>query len=273
MEPDLRPRMSALALGGWIGFLDTLALSIALSGHHADDRFGATLKILLVTLMPGMLLGFMLGAVVRALPMLRVAARRAIALGPPLVIVFGIAFVARARPTFFLVLLPMIACSLYLERATRGAGDLPDLGSQRMPRSGASALGAVIGSCNAIFIAVATGLQDGGDTGVLVLLFGIVPALAIGYLLGMTAAMLVAKPVWVRCAVLVLVPAGLLLLLAAPLGLVAMFVPALIPTAVCGLVLERATRHVAELPFARARVTSDPAGPSPKDDDRLRTPP
>ena len=43
------------------------------------------------------------------------------------------------------------------------------------------------------------------------------------------------------------------LMLADSVGLALMFAPALIPTAVCGLVLERATRHVAELPAARAR--------------------
>ena len=242
-----------MALGGWIGFLDTLALAIALAGHHSDDRFGDVLRIVLVMLLPGMLLGFMLGAVSRALAPLRIAARRAIVLVPPIVIVGGIAMLARARPWFFLVLVPMIACSLYLEYRTRSGSDAIATGPQPLPRSGAGALGAVIGTCNAIFIAVAIALQLGGEVGVVVLLLGILPALVIGYLLGVTAAMLVARPVWVRCAALVLPPTGLLLVLVAPLGMAAVFAPALIPTAVCGLVLERATRRTSELPAARAR--------------------
>jgi hypothetical protein len=245
--------MGALALGGWIGFLDTLALSIAMSGHHSDDRFGDVLRLLFVALLPGMLTGFMLGAVAGALATLRVAARRAIVVVPPLVVVGGIAMLARARPGFFLVLVPMIACSLYLEHRTRSGAGVLASGPQPLHRSGAGALGAVIGTCNAIFIAVAIGFQLGGDAGVVVLLLGILPALVIGYFLGVMAAMLGARPVWVRCAALVLPPLGLLLVLVAPLGMTDVFAPALIPTAVCGLVLERATRYTNELPAARAR--------------------
>jgi len=255
MDADLRPRMGALALGGWIGFLDTLVLAIALSGHNLDDRLGTTLTILLVAVMPGMLLGFILGAVCKSLAKLRIAARRAIVIAPPILVVGCIGMVARSEAWFYLVLVPMIGCSLYLEQRTR-AGREVEVRAQPMRNSEAGARGVVIGSCNAIFIAIAMGLQEGREVAVLVLLFGIVPALVIGYLLGIVAGALHAQPVSVRGAVLVLVPVGLLLALAAALGLTDLFVPALIPTAVCGLVLERATRYVAELPPARARHIS-----------------
>lgn len=245
--------MGALALGGWIGFLDTLVLSVALSGHHLDDRLGTTLTILFVAVMPGMLLGFILGAVVKALAKVRVAARRAIVIVPPIAVVGCIGVIARSRPWFFLVLVPMIGCSLYLEQRTRAGRQDLDAGSHSIPRSEAGARGVVIGCCNAIFIAVAMGLQEGRDVAVLVLLFGIVPALVVGYLLGIIAGTLHAKPVLARCAVLVIAPVGIVLLLAGGLGVTAMFAPALIPTAVCGLVLERTTRDVADLPAARAR--------------------
>lgn len=245
--------MGALALGGWIGFLDTLVLSVALSGHNLDDRLGTTLTILFVAVMPGMLLGFILGAVVKALAKVRVAARRAIVIVPPIAVVGCIGVIARSRPWFYLVLVPMIGCSLYLEQRTRAGRQEVDAGPHTIPRSEAGARGVVIGSCNAIFIAVAMGLQEGREVAVLVLLLGIVPALVIGYLLGIIAGALHAKSVLVRCAVLVVAPVGILFLLAAALGLTALFAPALIPTAVCGLVLERATRDVAELPAARAR--------------------
>ena len=255
MDAALRPRMSALALGGWIGFLDTLVLAIALSGHNLDDRLGTTLTILFVAVMPGMLLGFILGAVCKALAKVRVALRRAIVIAPPILVVGCIGVAARSELWFYLVLVPMIGCSLYLEQRTRAGRDI-EVGARPMPRSEAGARGVVIGSCNAIFIAIAMGLQEGRDVAVIVLLLGIVPALVIGYLLGIVAGALHAQTVIVRCAVIVLVPVGLLLALAGALGVTDMFVPALIPTAVCGLVLERATRYVAELPPARARHIS-----------------
>jgi hypothetical protein len=272
MEPDLRPRMSALALGGWLGFLDTVALAIALSGHD-DDRLGQTLKLVLVAVMPGMLIGFTLGAVVGELTSLRIAARRAIAIGPPVIIVGGIFLLQPNHPWFLLVLVPMLACSLYLEQRTRRSDLALGVTAPALGRSGAAALGTVIATCNTMFIAVALGFQLGRDAGILVFVIGIVPALVIGNVLGAIGARLAHARISVRRAALVLIPVGLVMVLAVPLGLTAMFVPALIPTAVCGLVLERATRHIAELPVARARVTSDPAGPSPRDDDRLRTPP
>jgi hypothetical protein len=272
MEADLRPRMSALALGGWIGVLDTLALSIALSGH-SDDRFGQTLRLLLVAILPGMLIGFTLGAVVGELTALRVAARRAIAIGPPAIIAGGLVLIQPDHPWFLLVLVPMIACSLYLEQRTRRTELEPGFTAAPLRGSGAAALGTVIATCNTMFIAVGLGFQLGRDGGIVVFLVGIVPALVIGSVLGSIASRLAHKRVWVRRIVLVLLPVGLLMLLTAPLGVTAMFAPALIPTAVCGLVLERATRDAGEPEIPPARVTSSPAGPSPVDDDRLRTPP
>ncbi|MEP6864885.1 MAG: hypothetical protein ABJE66_29975 [Deltaproteobacteria bacterium] len=263
MEADLRPRMSAVALGGWIGFLDTVVLSIALSGH-SNERFGQTLKLLLVAILPGMLIGFTLGAVVGDLTALRVAARRAIAIGPPVIVAGGIFLLQPSHPWFLLVLVPMIACSLYLEHRTRRTELEPGLMAPPLRGASAAALGTVIGTCNTVFVAVGLAFQLGRDAGIVLFLAGIVPALIIGNVLGAIGARLAHERVWVRRVVLVLLPVGLLMLLTAPLGVTAMFAPASIPTAVCGLVLERATRQIAELPIARARVTSDPAGPSPR---------
>jgi hypothetical protein len=254
MQVDLRKRMGALALGGWIGFLDTLAFAIAVSLRDPEDRLGGTLRILLVCVMPGMLIGFMLGAVIRELPFMRVAARRAIVLAPPIIIVGGFWELQRSRPWLLVfALLPMIGCSLYLEYRTRYGDTTDDFVQPPLRRSGASALGAVIGTCNAIFIAVVIGVQSSGDDGVVVFLLGILPALVIGYCVGAIAAMLWARPVWVRCIALVVAPVGALLVLVAPLGDTAVFAPAMIPTAVCGLVLERATRRAGDLPAARVR--------------------
>jgi hypothetical protein len=274
MEADLRPRMSALALGGWIGFLDTFVLSIALSGHHyEDDRLGGTLKLLLIAILPGMLIGFTLGAVIGELTALRLAARRAIAIGPPVIIAVGIFLLQPSHPWFLLVLVPMIACSLYLEHGTRRTDLEPGFIAPPLRGSGAAALGTVIGTCNTMFITVGLGFQLGRDAGIVVFLAGIVPALVIGSVLGVIGARLAHRRVAVRRVVLVLLPVGLLMLMTAPLGVAAMFVPALIPTVVCGLVLERATRAGGDSAIPQARVTSDPAGPSPVDDGRLRTPP
>src|SRR3569623_3106784 len=203
MQVDLRPRLGALALGGWIGFLDTLVLSVALSGHILDDRLGTTLTILFVAVMPGMLLGCIRGAVVKALAKVRGAARRASVIVPPIAVVGCSGVTARSRPWFYLVLVPLTGCSLYLEQRTRAGRQEGDAGPHTIPRSEAGARGVVIGSCNAIFIAVAMGLQEGREVAVLVLLLGIVPALVIGYLLGILAGALQARLVFVWCAVLV----------------------------------------------------------------------
>jgi hypothetical protein len=214
-----------------------------------------------------MLIGFTLGAVVGELTLLRIAFRRAIASGPPLIVAGGVFVLQPSHPWFLLVLAPMLAGSLYLEYRTRRRDLEPGFTAPPLRRAGAAALGTVIGTCNTIFIAITLGFQLGKDVGIVVFLIGIFPALVIGSVLGSIAAGLAHRRIWIRCAALVIPPAALLMVLAMPLGLTAIFAPALIPTAVCGLVLERATRHIAEPMIPPARVTSDPAGPSPRDDD------
>ena len=120
--------------------------------------------------MPGMLIGFTLGAVVGELTSLRIAARRAIAIGPPAIIVGGIFLLQPNHPWFLLVLdVPMLACSLYLEQRTRRSDLALGVTAPALGRSGAAALGTVIATCNTMFIAVALGFQLGRDAGILVL--------------------------------------------------------------------------------------------------------
>src|SRR3569623_1836355 len=216
----------AMVLGAVLGLLDTLVIAAGIAAWKHGAYPSVFPAVVALGMMPALVIGIGVGC---------------------------LGGFARSRPWFYLVLVPMIGGSLYLEQRTRAGRQEVDAGPHTIPRSEAGARGVVIGSCNAIFIAVALGLQEGRDVAVIVLLLGIVPALVVGYLLGILAGALQARPVLVRCAVLVLAPGGTMLLLASGLGVTTMFAPAVLPTAVCGLVLERTTRNVADLPAARAR--------------------
>jgi hypothetical protein len=125
-----------------------------------------------------------------------------------------------------------------------------------MHKVGAVAYGGMLGFFNTLFIAVGVGSYGGGsgDTslgiGIIVFMFGIVPALVTGMSLGAVAAATDRKPVAVRCAILALPAIAVLLGMAELFDLARMFLLAAIPTVVCALVLERRTRYVAPVPLA-----------------------
>ncbi|HSK02118.1 MAG TPA: hypothetical protein VK932_12790 [Kofleriaceae bacterium] len=86
-----------------------------------------------------------------------------------------------------------------------------------------------------------------------VMMFGMVPGVALGAFLGFLAGTLNTHPVWFRRAVLV-VPAFLLVaVLGAELSMTQLVPVSCIPTLAAALYLERATRLVPPVPVAHAR--------------------
>jgi hypothetical protein len=124
----------------------------------------------------------------------------------------------------------------------------------KQPTSNAVGNGALLGSANALFIAIAMSCytRDAAGMAVFVFLIGMVPALFTGMVLGAIAGVTPRRNVWLRRA-LIAIPA---LALVAALGLFfnvrQMILPAAIPTIVCTLILERSTRYVAPVPVAAA---------------------
>ena len=120
-------------------------------------------------------------------------------------------------------------------------------------------LGIVLGALNVLVIAIGMGVL-GGEPGIvlLVTMFGIVPAIVLGALLGWIADVMKPLPIWLRRTVLV-VPAILLVcVLGAEFSMQQLIFVSSIPTVVASLILERATRLnlPPPVPEARARRSS-----------------
>jgi hypothetical protein len=112
--------------------------------------------------------------------------------------------------------------------------------------------GALLGSANALFIALAMGFYTRQAAGMAAFVFfiGMVPGLFTGMVLGAIAGLTAERNVWFRRA-LIGIPA---LALVAALGVLfhvpALILPSAVPTIVCALILERSTRYVAPVPAA-----------------------
>lgn len=120
-------------------------------------------------------------------------------------------------------------------------------------------LGVVLGALD-VFV-IATGMADvchAPSIAVLVIVFGLVPGIVLGGLLGWLAEVMAPLPVWLRRCVLIVPPLLLVVLLGGELGKEQFIALASIPTLVAALLLEGATRlSVAPpLPVARARSLS-----------------
>jgi hypothetical protein len=125
-------------------------------------------------------------------------------------------------------------------------------------------LGIMLGALNVFVIGIgmaAVGREPG--IALWVVMFGIVPGLVLGALLGWLADVMKPLPIWLRRVVL-LVPAVLLVVvLATELTMESFIVLSCIPTAVATLLLERGTRLVVVPPVPVARVvTQQPAPPT-----------
>ncbi|MEO8841493.1 MAG: hypothetical protein ABI591_07625 [Kofleriaceae bacterium] len=118
--------------------------------------------------------------------------------------------------------------------------------------SNAVSNGALLGSANALFIAIAMSCytREGADMAVFVFLIGMVPGLFTGMVLGAIAGLTAQRNIWLRRALIAIPAIGLVVALGLFFQVGPLIAPAAIPTIVCTLILERSTRYVAPLPLA-----------------------
>lgn len=120
------------------------------------------------------------------------------------------------------------------------------------------ALGVLLGALNVLVIGVGMSVMAGDhdlQIAVWVAIFGIVPAVVLGALLGWLADVMAPLPTWVRRFVLILPATLLVIVLAAEFTMQDFILVSCIPTVVAALVLERGTRLVVPppVPLAHAR--------------------
>ncbi len=121
----------------------------------------------------------------------------------------------------------------------------------------AVARGVVLGAVNVLVIAIGLGFMV-NDSAVppFVIIFGGVPGVAVGGLLGLLAARTDTSPPWLRAALLAVPALGVVVFLAGAFGMYSYVVVSCIPTMVAALVLERWTRRVTPPPVPVAKVQS-----------------
>jgi uncharacterized membrane protein len=114
--------------------------------------------------------------------------------------------------------------------------------------------GILLGLANTVVIAVGLSYAvPSRDMAPAVIMFGFMPGMLLGALVGGIAGLTAKHPSWVRLLLLAPIPMGFVYAMATGLVLGASIYGALIPTAVAVLIMERSTRAGALVP--RARVT------------------
>ncbi len=120
-------------------------------------------------------------------------------------------------------------------------------------------VGAQLGLLNTLFIAFAFGFAFAKSEetqlspwflALMIFAFGVVPGVVTGMLLGRIGIALARRHVVIRCIALAVPAIGTMLGYAAFFGLASRFALGVIPTVVCALILERATRARSDLPTA-----------------------
>lgn len=136
-----------------------------------------------------------------------------------------------------------------------GSGRVSIEGAMSRRNSNAAGFGGMLGFFNTLFIAIGmcTYTHDSLGVGIVVFMFGIIPGLITGLSLGAFANATAHLDVWLRRIMLCLPPVGVLLGMAKLFTVGALFLPAVIPTIVCALILERKTRYIAPEPIATIR--------------------
>ena len=112
--------------------------------------------------------------------------------------------------------------------------------------------GALLGSANALFIAIAMSCytHEAARIAAYVFFIGMVPGLFTGMVLGAIAGVTARCNVWRRRALIGIPALALVVALGLLFRVVALIAPAAVPTLVCTLILERSTRYVAPVPVA-----------------------
>ena len=114
----------------------------------------------------------------------------------------------------------------------------------------ASLIGAFLGFCNVLFIALGLEARDPSLPAHYVITFGLIPGMSTGAMCGWIADATRQFSPWVRRGVLAIAPLGMVCSLAGVFELGEHIYVASIPTLVAVMVLERWTRLPAQLPAA-----------------------
>jgi ABC-type dipeptide/oligopeptide/nickel transport system permease subunit len=124
-----------------------------------------------------------------------------------------------------------------------------------MSERDASAYGGLLGFANTAFIAICVGAGHEYHLliGFFTFVFGLIPALITGFILGALGMAIGTWHPWLRRLVLAIPAIAVLLALAACFGMVNLFLLPIIPTAVAALLLERRTRTAPVVPIAVAK--------------------
>jgi hypothetical protein len=122
---ELRPRANPISLGALLGFINTVVIAIGLSADDSHDRIGAVLLITMIAAIPAVLTGAVLGAIASGLTASSIWLRRALLVPPAMGLVGGLGLMFGLSAFVPIACIPTIACSLYLERHTRGEEPLP----------------------------------------------------------------------------------------------------------------------------------------------------
>jgi hypothetical protein len=115
--------------------------------------------------------------------------------------------------------------------------------------------GILLGAANVVVIAIGLGITAGDQAVTMfVILFGGIPGLIAGGVLGWLAGYIEARPPSLRATLLAVPAVGVVFFLASPFGMDASVPVACIPTVVAALILERWTRRVTPAPVPAAVV-------------------
>jgi hypothetical protein len=115
--------------------------------------------------------------------------------------------------------------------------------------------GALLGSANALFIALAMSCytRQAASVAAYVFFIGMVPGLFTGMVLGAIAGVTAQRNVWLRRALIGVPALALVVALGMLFDVARLILPSAVPTLVCALILERSTRYVAPVPVATVR--------------------
>lgn len=115
--------------------------------------------------------------------------------------------------------------------------------------------GFVLGAANVILIAIGIGVMErSGEAAIMVSMFGMIPGVLAGLVLGFVASQMESYGVVARVAALVVPAICVVIMLASEFGMDELIPVASIPTVVAALLLERWTRKVVPPPVPVAQI-------------------
>jgi hypothetical protein len=259
-----------LALGLFLGFANVIvnAISIDLA---LDSSYATYDNVISIGLVPGLVMGMALGGVAALTRALDPWLRCVFLVTPALAVVYWLACGFGLEGLAPHASIPTLVCCSILERRTRetDGADESSIPGSALLRAHPVLLGAIVGLIDVVVIGtiahvlnievVLIGFKgEPAPLAPIVFVFGCVPAIAIGALLGKLARETRMHSIGERRFVLCSLPVFALIVIASLCGIGKPVLLALLPTVCCGLWLESATRSPSREVFVRARAMPAP---------------